>query len=482
MEQLRKDLWLPTSKEEFNVCSVNNNVHSKLCYQGDAVNNSGEVASLREKYSSKVNPERETLKTFSISLAPNAHQKTKLGQMLVLSNLGFNWAKWLIDEKGFSPKDKGAIQKVLNKKSLDDISDKTLIYPEAFKYAGLMRGTTAIRTTGMHQYFSAYKASMRLHKGNEKKFNIRYREINSDRGTIGLPKPFIQHVTEKDLKHGKGRKDYDERKMLKIMPDFFGQRDNPENRFIKVARLASAKKMPPFEHDVTINLRPNGKWILNIPCESKYIRVTEKTDHQKNPVVSSDPGVRAFQTMYDPFEQKAWQMGTQEDLLELRKLKTRAQHFDSLAAVAKKKGQAKAAHDYERAAAKTWRKLKDVRHNKHRLIASDMVRNYQSVVVGKLSSSSCVYTKNGRKLSRQTNSDMHTWSPYTFQQRLHNRANGTTTFVMDQDEAYTSKTCGRCGKINKKLGSSKTFECQCGTVIDRDVNGARNILVKNAVQ
>ena len=48
-------------------------------------------------------------------------------------------------------------------------------------------------------------------------------------------------------------------------------------------------------------------------------------------------------------------------------------------------------------------------------------------------------------------------------------------------EEYTSKTCGCCGKINHKLGGSKVFRCEeFQVVMDRDGNGARNILLKNA--
>jgi len=48
------------------------------------------------------------------------------------------------------------------------------------------------------------------------------------------------------------------------------------------------------------------------------------------------------------------------------------------------------------------------------------------------------------------------------------------------NESYTSKTCGRCGNINKELGSSKSYKCsKCHLEIDRDVNGARNIYLKN---
>ncbi|CAG8833314.1 26403_t:CDS:1, partial [Gigaspora margarita] len=46
-------------------------------------------------------------------------------------------------------------------------------------------------------------------------------------------------------------------------------------------------------------------------------------------------------------------------------------------------------------------------------------------------------------------------------------------------EEYTSKTCGHCEYIKNNLGGNKKFKCdECGLIIDRDVNGARNILLK----
>lgn len=52
--------------------------------------------------------------------------------------------------------------------------------------------------------------------------------------------------------------------------------------------------------------------------------------------------------------------------------------------------------------------------------------------------------------------------------------------LIDCTEEYTSKTCTRCGRINHNLGSNKVFTCaSCKLIIDRDINGARNILLKN---
>ena len=45
-------------------------------------------------------------------------------------------------------------------------------------------------------------------------------------------------------------------------------------------------------------------------------------------------------------------------------------------------------------------------------------------------------------------------------------------------EEYTSQTCGHCGKT-KKMGGLEVYHCDsCQIKIDRDVNGARNILLK----
>ncbi len=41
---------------------------------------------------------------------------------------------------------------------------------------------------------------------------------------------------------------------------------------------------------------------------------------------------------------------------------------------------------------------------------------------------------------------------------------------------YTSQECSNCGEIVKKTLSTRTHVCQCGCVMDRDFNAARNIL------
>ncbi|OCQ91153.1 hypothetical protein BCD67_00310 [Oscillatoriales cyanobacterium USR001] len=51
--------------------------------------------------------------------------------------------------------------------------------------------------------------------------------------------------------------------------------------------------------------------------------------------------------------------------------------------------------------------------------------------------------------------------------------------IVETNEAYTSKTCGKCGHVHTKLGGNKLFKCpECGYVTARDANGAFNIMLK----
>ena len=46
-------------------------------------------------------------------------------------------------------------------------------------------------------------------------------------------------------------------------------------------------------------------------------------------------------------------------------------------------------------------------------------------------------------------------------------------------EEYTSKCCTKCGYLSNKY-SNRMKQCPyCNLVINRDINGSRNILIKN---
>jgi putative transposase len=72
-----------------------------------------------------------------------------------------------------------------------------------------------------------------------------------------------------------------------------------------------------------------------------------------------------------------------------------------------------------------------------------------------------------------------TWSHYKFCQTLKGIAERYKARVIPVTEEFTSKCCGKCGKLNHELGSQRIFKCQrCGMKMKRDINGARNVLLK----
>ena len=88
----------------------------------------------------------------------------------------------------------------------------------------------------------------------------------------------------------------------------------------------------------------------------------------------------------------------------------------------------------------------------------------------------------GRRINMVTVRQMLGWAHYRFRQRLQQQAElrGATVHVVS--EAYTSKSCGRCGRLHHSLGGSHTFRCPhppCDYRSERDAHGARNIMAMN---
>ena len=110
-----------------------------------------------------------------------------------------------------------------------------------------------------------------------------------------------------------------------------------------------------------------------------------------------------------------------------------------------------------------------------------LVRTYKNILIPEFPVSKMI---KGRKLNSDTKRKMLSFNFNQFKERLKYKCKIHNTDMFIVDECYTSKTCGLCGKI-VNVGGSKTFTCdnnKCSGFnksIDRDHNGARNILLKN---
>lgn len=122
-------------------------------------------------------------------------------------------------------------------------------------------------------------------------------------------------------------------------------------------------------------------------------------------------------------------------------------------------------------------KRQDRVNHLHRTVAYDIVRNYDVIYLPEYETKPMVKTK-GRKIGRKAVHDMLSLSHYVFKEYLLWTAKKYGKKVIIVNESYTSKTQSWNGVINEKLGSSRTMKD--GTrIIDRDINGARNIYLKH---
>ena len=115
----------------------------------------------------------------------------------------------------------------------------------------------------------------------------------------------------------------------------------------------------------------------------------------------------------------------------------------------------------------------------HRKLAKWLCENYHVVLLPEFRTQSMI-RRGQRRIRSKTTRAMCTWSHYRFRQHLIHKAHEHPWCqIILCTEEYTSKTCGSCGCIHHGLGGSKVFRCpSCAADIDRDINGARNILLR----
>lgn len=234
------------------------------------------------------------------------------------------------------------------------------------------------------------------------------------------------------------------------------------------------EKLPNGPEHNTLIQNYNGAW---------YVVVTYKTDPSaakaEPPVFSEialDPGVRTFQTGYSP---QGVILKSGEDRVKV--LKRLHEKIDLLQSVRDKvnKGSRKK-YTLRRRILKTYRKVHDLVTDLHNQTAAFLVHNFQTILLPTFETGKMVEHVESRKISNATARTMMCLSHYKFRCKLRDLCarRGRDLYVVGEE--YTSKTCTQCGHIHTNLGGAKVYKCaSCGLEIDRDIQGARNILLKN---
>jgi IS605 OrfB family transposase len=301
--------------------------------------------------------------------------------------------------------------------------------------------------------------------GNIEKFNMRYKSKNCPIQTTlfedsGFPKFLLNEMDSKycitssenrringGLKVGKGRPSLSFKEIYNA--------DKHKSGFILEYDSLTDKHY--ILYTVPIS------WTPNIGCNNQTFVKEERPR-----IISLDPGVRTFLAGYDPTG-KTITIGDKANE-ELYKL---LQCIDDLNA---KKAENKSSVS-RRDLSLLYRKMQNLVRDLHWKASKYLTSNWNVIILPHFRTSKML---RGNRISKQTKRQMQAFSFFQFKQRISYQCKKRDRHLVLVEEDYTSKTCGRCGKLNKNLGGLKVFQCEnCNLTIDRDLNGARNIFLKN---
>ena len=179
---------------------------------------------------------------------------------------------------------------------------------------------------------------------------------------------------------------------------------------------------------------------------------------------SLDPGTRKFQTIYS--EEIVIKIGIKKE--QIKKIQ---QKIDLLQSLRSRKLIRKS--HYNKRNNKIQYKVKNLVDELHYQTISYLTNTFKTIFIPDFESQELIKINKSKKFRRDLLSLRH----FVFKERL--KAKSKLKDVCCVTKEYTSKTCGRYGNI----GSNEIFACDnCFLEIDRDINGSRNILIKQIKQ
>lgn len=305
----------------------------------------------------------------------------------------------------------------------------------------------------------------------EAQYDTRYGAMNDAFNALKAWKA-KKKINQKGGFHLKFRSKKDPTQSIVVLKKQWGNKRGMFKSIFSSSMLKSYNKRHPLPeellHDSRLLRDKNHKYFLCIPISREKRQVSDK-----GKVVAIDPGIRTFLTAYDQDgEIHEWGKGDQTRLYRL------AIHIDKLTSKSIKVKHA-ARYRMKKAIGRIYDRIRNLTDDVHKKAAKWLCENHQIILIPAFQSSQMT-KKEGRRIHSKAARSMLHWSHFRFRQRLLFKATeypGIQVKVVTEE--YTSKTCGVCGNLHHNLGKNKLFTCpSCQWSCDRDINGARNILLK----
>lgn len=206
----------------------------------------------------------------------------------------------------------------------------------------------------------------------------------------------------------------------------------------------------------TVTLKMEAeKWYAVFSCDLGAVEIPVST----NPPVGIDVGLESFLTTSD---------GASEPNPRYLKAELPALRYLSRAVSRKKKGGRNRAKTIKRLR-QCHARVKNLRSEHRHKVALNLCRRYGLIAVERLSVRGML---RNHRVSRAIADAA--WG--SFLATLRYKAARAGVEVAEVDARGTSQVCSGCGQVVEKSLSQRTHSCDCGLVLHRDVNAARNIL------
>lgn len=213
----------------------------------------------------------------------------------------------------------------------------------------------------------------------------------------------------------------------------------------------------------------NGRYFIS----TTYTGQQTSIDNQDR-IIALDPGIRNFMSFYDHLGSTGFIAAR-----GVNKIQRLCYYLDRLISKRDSTKNNKKKKQYKAAENRLRHRIKFLIKELHWTTANWLVKNYDYILLPKFETQQMSKRAN-RKLNNKTTRAMLTLSHYSFKCILEHmcwKYNKTLCLV---NEAYTSKTNPTTGQLINNLGGKKVIKIK-GGYIDRDLNGARNIMLRALV-
>jgi putative transposase len=210
-------------------------------------------------------------------------------------------------------------------------------------------------------------------------------------------------------------------------------------------------------------------WWLAVP----YVQTIPQLPENQGTVVSIDPGVRSFISFYS--HKFAGNIG-KGDFSRIQRL---CFHLDKLISKRDKCKNKQSKRAFTKAVKRLRAKIVHLINELHHKAAKFLTDNFDIILLPTFETKQ-MSNRTTRGIGKRSVRSMLTFAHYRFKQFLKWKAHCTGKQVVDCNEAYTSKTHPQTGAI-QNIGSAKWIKLVDGSMADRDIVGARNIMLRALV-